>query len=1006
MKPTEPIVQRQKMIEVAIPLKAINEASAREKSIRHGHPSTMHLWWARRPLAACRAVLFASLVDDPDSDPAYRRSDGTVDEDAAGAKRASLFNLIEELVQWENLNNSRVINAARSEIARCLASRMIELGEMSKDTMILGDNKGQSHPNRAVAGDSVTALDILLMKARPEAVNTFLAEYAPPVLDPFCGGGSIPLEAQRLGLRAYGSDLNPVPVLLTKALVEIPPQFAGRPPVNPEWQSKSEAQKATTVWQGPQGLADDIRYYGLWMRREAEKKLGRLYPTAKITADMVRDRPDLQEYVGKDLTVIAWLWARTVQSPNPAAGGAFVPLVRSFWLSTGKGKEVYVLPIIDRATNTYQFKVMVGPPPDDFNPSVGTVNRSGATCLLTNAPIPFDHVRIHGKDDRLGTRLLGVVAEGRRGRIYLPPISEHEQIAHSVTCDSDILDSALPVQALGFRVQNYGMTKHSQLFSQRQLHALDSFANLVREARQKVFEASHDDSAYANAVATYLAFAVGRGADKWASLTIWNSVGEKIEHVFGRNALSMTWDYPEGNIFSDSTGNWESGVEWVAKAVAAVPTKTLPGHAEQKPAQQISDSHRYMFSTDPPYYDNVPYADLSDFFYVWLRRCLQPFYPDLLGTVLVPKADELVAEPFRHGGREKAMLFFEQGMRQVFERVRATTRPDFPATIYYAFKQAESNGQDDGDSSDAYGNAGSRSSTGWETFLQGLLDAGWQICGTWPLRTERAARLRGQLSNALASSIVLVCRPRPAEATITSRNGFLHELRRELPESLRNLQHSNIAPVDLAQAAIGPGMAIFTRYEKIVESDGSSMTVRTALGIINQVLDEVLAEQEGEFDNDTRWALAWFEQFGTQEEAYGVAETLSTAKNTAITRLVEAGIVKAKSGRVQLISRAELPESWDPTSDKRLTAWEITQHLIRTLETEGEAKAAALLNKLGSTSESARDLAYRLYSICERKKWADEALAYNSLVIAWPEISKLALSSRNRQTSTQHNLFS
>ena len=1005
MKPAESIVQRKKLIEVAIPLRAINEASAREKSIRHGHPSTMHLWWARRPLAACRAVLFASLVDDPDSDPAYRKPDGTADEDAAGVKRASLFNLIEELVQWDNSNNPRVINAARAEIARCVASRKIELGEFQKDTIISGDKKGRAHPKGPVSGEGVTAWEVLLMKARPQVVNAFLSEYAPPVLDPFCGGGSIPLEAQRLGLRAYGSDLNPVPVLLTKALIEIPPHFAGCPPVNPKWQSNSEAQKAATVWRGPQGLADDVRYYGLWMRGEAEEQLGRLYPKAKLTADMVTDRPDLQESVGQELTVIAWLWARTVQSPNPAAGGVFVPLVRSFWLSTGKGKEAYVLPIVDRATNTYQFKVIVGPPSDDFNPSSGTVNRRGAKCLITNAPIPFDHIRIHAKEDRLGTRLLAIVAEGRRGRIYLPPICEHEQIAQSVRCDSEILDSTLPDEALGFRVQNYGMTKHSHLFSQRQLLALDTFATLVRQARQKVLEASHGDSPYADALATYLAFAVGRGADKWASLTIWNSVGEKIEHVFGRNALSMTWDYPEGNIFSDSTGNWESGVEWVAKAVAALPIAISTGQVEQKPAQQISDSRHYMFSTDPPYYDNIPYADLSDFFYVWLRRCLQAFYPELLGTVLVPKADELVAEPFRHGGRERAMRFFEHGMRQVFQRVCAASDPEFPATIYYAFKQAESNGQDVGDLAGAYGNAGTRSSTGWETFLQGLLDAGWQICGTWPLRTERAARLRGQLSNALASSIVLVCRPRPVDATVTSRNGFLHELRRELPKSLRNLQLSNIAPVDLAQASIGPGMAIFTRYGKVVESDGSSMTVRTALGFINQVLDEVLAEQEGEFDNDTRWALAWFEQFGTQEEAYGVAETLSTAKNTAISGLVEAGIVRSKSGRVQLVRRAELPENWDPTTDGRLTVWETTQHLIRTLENEGETEAAALLNKLGGIGEIARELAYRLYSICERKKWADEALAYNSLVIAWPELSKLALSQRNRQPTVQQDLF-
>ena len=469
------------------------------------------------------------------------------------------------------------------------------------------------------------------------------------------------------------------------------------------------------------------------MRGEAEEQLGRLYPKAKLTADMVTDRPDLQEYVGQELTVIAWLWARTVQSPNPAAGGVFVPLVRSFWLSTGKGKEAYVLPIVDCATNTYQFKVIVGPPSDDFNPSSGTVNRRGAKCLITNAPIPFDHIRIHAKEDRLGTRLLAIVAEGRRGRIYLPPICEHEQIAQSVRCDSEILDSTLPDEALGFRVQNYGMTKHSHLFSQRQLLALDTFATLVRQAHQKVLEASHGDSPYADALATYLAFAVGRGADKWASLTIWNSVGEKIEHVFGRNALSMTWDYPEGNIFSDSTGNWESGVESVAKAVAALPIAISTGQVEQKPAQQISDSRHYMFSTDPPYYDNIPYADLSDFFYVWLRRCLQAFSPNFWEPCWYPRPMSWWRS------RSDTVDASGQCAFSSTECVRCSSAsaqkpPRIPRDYLLAFKQAESNGQDVGDLAGAYGNAGTRSSTGWETFLQGLLDAGWQICGTWPLR--------------------------------------------------------------------------------------------------------------------------------------------------------------------------------------------------------------------------------------------------------------------------------
>ena len=514
---------RKKLIEVALPLKAINEASAREKSIRHGHPSTLHLWWARRPLAACRAVLFASLVDDPDSDPVYRKADGTVDEDRAGVKRAELFNLIEELVQWDNSNNPRVINAARAEIARCVASRKIELGEFQKDTIVFGDEKGQAHPKGPVSGEGVTAWEVLLMKARPQVVNAFLAEYAPPVLDPFCGGGSIPLEAQRLGLRAYASDLNPVAVLITKALIEIPPKFAGREPVNPEWQKKPPQEKAMTQWHGAQGLAEDVRYYGKWMRSEAVKRIGHLYPKVKITAEMTKDRPDLTEYVGQELTVIAWIWARTVASPNPACKGAHVPLVRSFWLSTKKGREAYVRPVVDVATNSFRFVVQTGSPKAGFDPRKGTVVRTGATCLLTGTPMSFDYIRAEGKAGRMTARLMAIVAEGQRGRVYLAPTQENEILAKSAEA-KNFPETEIPQLALGFRVQLYGMDKHHKLFTSRQLVALTTFSDLVTETRKRIrfdgVQANRPDNdrtlsdggfgptAYADAVATYLACCV------------------------------------------------------------------------------------------------------------------------------------------------------------------------------------------------------------------------------------------------------------------------------------------------------------------------------------------------------------------------------------------------------------------------------------------------------------------------------------------------------------------
>ncbi len=1008
---------RKKLIEVGLPLVAINAESAREKSIRHGHPSTLHLWWARRPLAACRAVLFSSLVDDPDSDPQYLKADGSVDEDAAGIKRADLFNFIEELVMWENSNNPDVIRTARAEIARCVASRLIETGVLKKDTTIGANTTANDLVKRGHCRPIPLGFDTKVGRVRfsfdvsrlppAEVVNAFLAEHAPPVLDPFAGGGSIPLEAQRLGLRAFASDLNPVPVLINKALIEIPPKFAGRPPVNPEscvesaaTKGKGEKQRSLVEkeWPGATGLAEDVRYYGQWMRDEAEKRIGHLYPKVEVTAEMAQDRPDLLPYVGQQLTVIAWLWARTVASPNPVCRGKHVPLVRSFWLSTKEAKRVWITPIIDRAKMTYTFTICNG----EGTPPSGTISKkTGDKCLLSETPITRDYIRSEGVAGRLGVRLMAVVATGNRCRIYLPPPKEHESLALRVDSPPDAPDEDIVGDTRYLTPTIYGMIKHRQLFTTRQLVAMTTFSDLVQKARMCVLADANGDQSYADAVATYLGLGIGRLSDISNSLCAWETSKTQVRHLFTRHAISMLWDFGENNVFGNAAGDFGVSVENLCRVIDKLPANGV-GLAEQRNAGTIETSGiPYLISTDPPYYDNVPYADLSDFFYVWLRRCLQPIYPKLLGTVLVPKADELVADPFRQGGSEKAREFFERGMERVLGRIRLANDPNYPTTIYYAFKQSEDDDGDDDEDATV-----SHSSTGWETFLQGLADAGWQIDGTWPMRTELANRMRGIGSNALASSIILVCRPRPDNASLATRKEFITTLRRELPEALRNLQRGNIAPVDLAQAAIGPGMAVFTRYAKVIESDGTPMTVRTALGIINQSLDEVLAEQEGEFDGDTRWALAWFEQFGMKEEAFGVAETLSKAKNTAVNGLVESGIVTARAGKVRLVKRAELPAGWDPAAHAaRLAIWLVTQHLIHALDQQGESGAAALLQQLGGVGENARDLAYRLYTLCERKKWADEALAYNGLVIAWPELTKLALAARTRPRETQGELY-
>ena len=840
--------------------------------------------------------------------------------------------------------------------------------------------------------------------------------------DPFCGGGSIPLEAQRLGLEAHASDLNPVPVLITKALIEIPPKFAGRPPVNPQTGVKVGGSSGS--WLGATGLADDVRYYGTWMRDQAKERIGRLYPPVYAVpeedglwrhatpaeqtdwdSERVRREKD-PTFRGKskvrELTVIAWLWARTVASPNPAARGAHVPLVRSFWLWTKPGKKVWVEPVIDAAARTYRFEVRASATGE---PRGATVGKRGGECLLTGGPLPLDHIRAEGRAGRMGTRLMTIVAEGDRGRIYLPPTDEHERMALETTPPGDVPETDMAVNSRYMTPTGYGMTKHRQLFTNRQLVALTAYCELVGEARTKVC-ADCDDEDYADGVATYLGLWIGRFVDLNNALCQWRSDPAKqhVGHMFARQAVPMVWDFAEANPLGNSAGSFDKTFLFTPKVLESFAPAETAGQVQQMSAADVQPNGRlYVFSTDPPYYDNVPYADLSDFFYVWMRRALNPFYPELLGTMLVPKAAELVADPFRQGSKEKSRAFFESGMHYVFERMRAASDPRFPTTIYYAFKQEEN---EDEETSDGVKATIVRASTGWETFLQSLVNAGWQVDGTWPMRTELGNRMRGLDSNALASSIVLVCRPRPTDAGIASRRDFLSLLKRELPDALRHLQKGNIAPVDLAQAAIGPGMAVFSRFAKVLEAGGEPMPVRTALALINQTLDETLAEQEGEFDAGTRWAVTWFYQYGFAEGPYGTAETLATARNTAVGRLAEEGFIHSRAGRVRLLRAEELSPLGDGGLDARTTIWEATHRLVRALDLSGEEGTAEAIAHMGSErAELARDLSYRLFTLCERNKWAREAMAYNALVGAWSEASRLAMSKPLRETFTQHEML-
>lgn len=968
---------KKKLIEVALPLEAINKESAREKSIRHGHPSTLHLWWSRKPTATCRAVIFASLIDDPSSHP-----DKFPTEAAQEGERQRLFNIIGEiitidtkgkaeqvvkgLVSWDSINEPEIIEKAQKEIARCLAW-----------------NRNEEPPT--TSGE----------------VREYLQKYAPPIYDPFCGGGSIPLEGQRLGLQAYGSDLNPVAVLITKALIEIPHKFKDQAPIHPDAKQQLITRLAKGVkggiYYGAQGLAADVKYYGQWMREEAFKKIGHLYPDVDLPA----------EKGGGKATVIAWLWARTVECPNPGCR-VKMPLVSSFKLSTKKGKEAYVEPVIDSSQTppVINFSVKTG----KGEIREGTVNRKGAVCICCQSPVAFDYIRNEGKAGRMKADLMAIVAEGKKERVYISPDDQHINIAFSAQPEWKPESKLMGKAAIS--VPLYGMDAFDKLFTNRQLVALTTFSDLVREAREKVkldaitagivddnlplAEGGKGATAYADAVATYLGFAIDKGSDYWSNICSWHTSGEKMRNTFARQAIPMTWDYAECCPFSESTGNWMACIEWIWKVIELRNSESL-GLVKQHDAIQKIELNNLLISTDPPYYDNISYADLSDFFYVWLRRSIGKIYPQICSTLLVPKAAELVATPYRFGGdKNKAKEFFETGLGAAFHRMKETAHPDYPITIYYAFKQSESETDQKNQQANKL-----TASTGWETMLEGLIKAGFFITGAWPMRTELSNRTVASGTNALSSSIVLVCRLRAANAPIVTRRQLVKELKVQLPQALKNLQQGNIAPVDLAQASIGKGMTVFSQYKQVIDIEGSPLRVRIVLQIINQVLDEYLTEQEGEFDNDTRWALTWFEQNKFNQGEYGDAETLSKARNTSIQGLVNSGVLTAKSRKVRLLKREELSPNWTP--DTHTSQWEITQYLIHTLETAGELKTAEMLAKIGEQGEIARDLAYCLYNICDRKGWTKEALGYNSLVISWQEI--LRLSKERRGEMTEGRLF-
>ncbi|MCI5043003.1 MAG: DUF1156 domain-containing protein [Donghicola eburneus] len=926
---------KKKLIEVAIPLEAINAASAREKSIRHGHPSTLHLWWARRPLAACRAVLFAQLVDDPSSHP-----DQFPTEEAVEAERKRLFQIIEELVKWENSTNEEVLERARAEIRRSCG------GEL------------------------------------------------PPVYDPFSGGGSIPLEAQRLGLPAYGSDLNPVAVMIGKAMIEIPPKFKDMEPIHPGIKDRS-------FYRNAEGLAEDVKYYGEWMREKAWERIGHLYPKVDLP----------QEQGGGQATVIAWIWARTVPSPDPAFADVHVPIASSFLLSSKKGKETWVEPVVDRASKTIKYEIRTGGSKEDWERAKeGTKAGRGANfrCIISGTAITPDYVKSCGASGQMSQSLMAIVAEGNRQRIYVSPNDVHVETALSVTA-SWRPETPLPSDLRAFWTPPYGLRTFGDLFTERQLVALNTLAELVVEARAKI----HDDAAasgkapdsiplreggsgakaYSEAVSVYLGFAIGKLTDIASTICTWHSgaAHQKIRQTFGRQALPMTWDYAEGNVFSGSSGNFLKQVDLITRVIALNLYPAADGLEVQHDAQTVKYPTQSVISTDPPYYDNIGYADLSDYFFCWMKPALSKVYPSLFGVLATPKSEELIASPYRQGGKEAAEKFFLNGMSSAIANMALQSSDNAPTTIYYAFKQSEI--KDEG-----------VSSTGWATFLQAVVEAGYAVVGTWPLRTEMANRMIASGTNALANSVVLVCRRKEDAAETITRAEFIRALKRELPPAIEELQAANVSPADMPQSAIGPGMGVFSRYAAVLEADDSPMTVKTALQLINSQLDEYLNDLHGEFDAETRFTATWFQQHGFDKGEYGTANSIATARGISVESVKHAGIVESSAGSVRIFKRDEIDPEWDPETDDHFTIWEACQHLIRTLENDGEYAAAELLKKIGSErAETVKDLAYYLYDVCGNKRQdAKEATSYNGLIAVWTDLTRLAatihVTDKNRQT--------
>lgn len=949
-----------KLIEVALPLDDINNSSSIEKSIRAGHPSTTHLWWSRKPLATSKAVLFAQLVNDPGRNRGYFSGKT---KDQADLEREKLFEIIRDLVKWEKCNDETILTRARNEIVKSW-EETCELNNFS---------------------------------------DGFDPSKLPRLLDPFCGGGSIPLEAQRLGLKAVGRDLNPVAVILTKSLIEVANRFVNQEPIGPAIDSMEQGNLLND-WPGTKGIAEDVRRFGHIFKEMALQKLAHLYPKVEITKELINEQEELKDYEGQSLEVLCWIWVRTIKSPNPAFSHVEIPLSTKWVLS--KKNCVWVEPEVHE--NKIEYRVKKGKKiPEEANHGT-KLSQGSFKCFLSGTPFKYEHIDNVASSEGLGARLIAVVAKGKKGRVYLSPTKEMEDLANSASPNWFLDVPCRGTFASNAQGRRYGFNFFGDYFTKRQMAALSVFCDLVTDLRDEVKNhaldkgLSNDETpldqggvgayAYAEAISVYIALAIDRLAMSGNSLCRWNAVGEKVQHSFGQQGIAMIWEYAETNFFASATGSIDAAIKLIADPLALLPAST-GSVAMQSDAMCNEDYKDAIVSTDPPYYDNVLYSDLSDFFYVWLRKSLREIYPSVFSTITTPKSNELVVVPSRHESQDAADNFFLEGMTEALSHICGHTHPAFPVTIYYAFKQADTK---------EIGTA----STGWETFLEAVIRAGFTITGTWPMRTEMKTRQVAMDSNALASSLVLVCRPRELNAESISRRQFQKALRQYLPESLEimiggSLGQSPIAPVDLAQAAIGPGMEIYSKYEAILNQDGSRMSVHDALILINRAITEYLSPESGSFDSDTQFCSGWFDQYGWNAGPFGEADTLSRAKGTSVDGVKKSGVIESGGGKVRLMKWEEYPSNWDPTTDDRMPVWEACHHLIRALNKLGETEAGKLLARMPEKGEQIRQLAYHLYTLCERKKWTDEARAYNELITSWHGIveSSHATGHKGSQTS-------